>query len=133
MTFENVKVGDKVWSLNKGWGVVEKIEVLNRYPLRVMHDDGSSETYTADGKLYKNDKYPLIFWDEVVFQVPEKPLPKLEVDAKVVVWNHGQKHNMHFSHFAEGGGIIRMCTFDSGKTSFTTQETSLWSNYEVME
>lgn len=133
MTFETAKIGDRVWSLTKGWGEIIRIDYDSVYPLSVKYDSGGIVTFTFGGYLFIDGAIQSLFWDEVVIEAPAKPLPDLQVDAKVVVWNHGQKHNMHFSHFAEVRGIVRMFTFDSGKTSFTTQETSSWGSYEVME
>lgn len=132
MTFSNVKVGDKVWSFSNGFGVIIHINPRLNYSLEVKFEDDTLETFNYSGRRAEKDKYSTLFWDEVVFEVPEKPLPKLEVDAKVIVWDHGQKHNMHFSHFTEVRGVVRMCTFDGGKTSFTTRDTTAWPEFEVV-
>lgn len=65
-----------------------------------------------------------------------KPMPKLSVDAKVLVWGDGQgptrKLARHFSHFENG----KIRTFDAGLTSWTSRlrpETSEWDHWELAE
>lgn len=139
MTFSNAKVGDKVWSLNKGWGIVEKTGQSAIYTFRVRYNEEITELYTEDGKMYRSDKYPTLFWDELVFEVPKKPLPKLEVDTKILVWcNDGvKKEPRHFSHFGTDGKVY---AFIGGKTSFSlsttrmheSMKTTSWDNYEIV-
>lgn len=136
MTFSNVKVGDKVWSFNKGWGFVEAINETHQYPLDVRFPDTEFESYSLCGKLLDNYINPDLFWDEVVFEVPEKPLPNLEVDTKLIVWNKDSpsvKYKRYFSHFSEDGRINVFCM---GATSFSADcasaNTCVWSEYEVV-
>ena len=137
MTFSNVKVGDKVWSFSNGWGVVERTGESSIYTLRVRYNEVYTVLYTEDGKMYNSDMYPTLFWDEVVFEVPIKPLPKLEVDTKVVVWNRDSpsvKYKRYFSHFDEKGCLN---VFSNGATSFSADygfsTTNVWTEYEVVE
>ena len=62
-----------------------------------------------------------------------EPLPKMKVDAKILVWNDPEeKHKQHFSHFDEYGYIY---TFTDGKTSFTSRSTevSKWVDWDYAE
>lgn len=90
--FSNAKVGDRVWDIRKGWGTVECTDFGPDYSLRVEFDefdDGGDETFTIDGKYLFHDKNPTLFWDEVKFDVPEKPEYK-EGYVGFFVNNHGR-------------------------------------------
>ena len=80
-TFEDAKVGDRVWCILYGWSTVLAIVEDASWPVRT--DKGS---YLYNGRLSDNHGRTL-FWDEVIITPPEKPLPKLEVDTKVLVWD----------------------------------------------
>lgn len=66
-------------------------------------------------------------------EAPQKPLPVLEVDAKVLVWaDPSKKHRRHFSHFNGD----RICTFDSGATSFSMlhrNSITSWPYWELVD
>lgn len=66
MTFSNSKVGDKVYTISKGWGVVDEIDNSEMYSITVMFDEHTRNTYTKEGKEYEEDINPNLFWDEVV-------------------------------------------------------------------
>ena len=131
VTFTDAKVGDRVWSLTEGWGTVRnRLSPYTHYPLAVMFDNGAYRTYTLWGRLYIDDLNPTLFWDEVKIEAPEKPLPQLEVDAKVLVWvGLERKYKRHFSHFRDG----EIHVFDAGQSSWTGECTTGWDNWEVAE
>lgn len=132
--FSNAKVGDKVWSFTYGWGEVEYIgdeDVV--YPLTVNFDKGRS-VHTFSGKLFQSQNQSL-FWNE--FETPEsaykKPLPKLEVDTKVLVWDDDDedvKYRRYFKCFNEDGVIV---CFADGTTSFSSESDKVWNNWELYE
>lgn len=137
VTFTDAKAGDRVWSITEGWGVIrERRRPPTSYPLYVDFDNGNHKTYTLWGKYNYKDHGPTLFWDEVKTETPEKPLPQLEVDAKVIVWDQdGKKYNRHFSHFDEDG---RLFAFNYGHTSFTSESSpevwvTAWANWELAE
>jgi hypothetical protein len=74
-TFENAKIGDKVYSTVLGWGEIESIDMSNSYPIlvRFFHDN-SSTGYTIEGYYYSNIPIQSLFWDEVVIEAPKKPI-----------------------------------------------------------
>ena len=59
-TFEDAKVGDKVWDSRKGWGVVNELRYSSDYPILVDFAD-DCESYTLDGYYYKDDVNPSLF------------------------------------------------------------------------
>ena len=132
-TFETAKVGDRVWSLGMGWGEIRDTSHSARYPIHVCFQNGDYETYTLGGFYDDKDKTQYLFWDEIVIEAPVKPMPVLQVDAKVLVWDVPEiKHKRHFSHFDAHGYIY---TFTDGKTSFTSRSTevSKWLDWDFAE
>lgn len=137
VTFSDAKVGDRVWSLTEGWGTVRnRFRNYTEYPLTVEFENGEYKSYTLWGRFRTKDLSPTLFWDEVMIETPEKPLPQLEVDAKVLVWDQdGKKYNRHFSHFDEDG---RLFAFNLGHTSFTSEANpevwvTAWDSWELVE
>lgn len=133
-TFTDAKVGDRVWSLTEGWGAISKrFPPYTHYRLEVEFENSGHRTYTLCGRYHTSDLNPTLFWDEVQF---DAPLPQLEVDAKVIVWDTGgRKYKRHFSHFDEEG---RLFAFSLGQTSFTSESNpeiwvTAWDNWEVIE
>ena len=126
-TFEDAKVGDKVWDMRIGWTTIISINDVSRYPIRTE----TGKTYTTLGTCTIEDKFPVLFWDEVTITPPEKPLPKLEVDTKVLVWDTpDSKVKRYFSHFNKDGDIA---TFSGGRTSWSTNDNStiIWEYWEL--
>ncbi|MBS7349212.1 MAG: hypothetical protein KIG95_03470 [Comamonas sp.] len=132
-TFETAKVGDKVWGVENGWGEIQSINVSDNYPIRVIWGNYSNTTYTLEGKRAIAHNHQSLFWDEIEIKAPTKPMPSLEVDTKVLVWNDPKrKHNRHFSHFSDG----LIYTFEGGCTSFTAMHEDdiiSWKGWEVFE
>ena len=132
--FKNAKVGDKVWCMRRGWGVITHTEQGKRHPIGVKFSDRSFTSYTSDGKEYINDITPVLYWDELTIVPPKKPLPNLAVDTKVLVWDEGgnSKIRAHFHSFSEDGRIV---TYSNGSSSFTgdSRVKCLWRNWELYE
>ena len=125
--FSNAKIGDKLWSFRYGWGEVFDIIYNTQYPINIRFGRGTC-TYTTLGKSYAGDLLPDLYYDEIKFEIPKKPLPKLAVDTKVIV---DDLYKRHFSHF-NADGII--CTFTSGKTSWSSGgSTEPWDTWELAE
>jgi len=135
--FSSIKVGDKVWSIANGWGVVVKLDSFDvNYPITVHHEnDGLVYVYTTDGKYMDKDSYPTLFWSE--FEVPKKAfikhLQKLEVDTKLLVWeDENYKYKRYFAKYSNKGRVI---CYKYGLTSWTSdvKDVSEWNNWEVVE
>ena len=130
--FADVQVGDDVWDICKGWGVVDELICSSDYPIIVDFVD-EYETYTLDGYYFVGDVNPSLFWDEIEIKAPPKPpLPKLEVDTKVIVWSSaGVKTPSYFSHFDKDGVLH---AFFGGQTSFTSDsDTTAWDYWVTAE
>jgi len=133
--FSNAKVGDRVfdYTLQK-WGVVTSIKSNYTYCLIVQFGDDEEVSYTLSGKSLEDFKVPTLFWNKVKpIKPPKKPLPKLEVDTKVLVWGDDamDKHNRYFSHFDSDGKIN---CFADGTTSWTVVDSTdviVWDHWEL--
>ena len=127
-TFEDAKVGDRVFHYKYGWKTISHIKEESSYPIIIDYDF----SYTYNGFAEKTDSNPSIFWDEVKIVPPSKPLPKLEVDTKVLVWDSEKKVKLHrhFSHFEKNGKIV---TFAEGRTSWSQGDKSVvdWEYWEL--
>ena len=77
-TFENARVGDKVWHIIRGWGAVESIDERSAYPILVGFDDRRVGCFTFSGKALMVDLKPSLFWDEIKFEVPVQP-PRIKL------------------------------------------------------
>lgn len=88
-TFKDAKIGDRVWSILHGWGVIKDVIVddsdENTYPLEVAFDHkGSNRSYTYDGKHYNHEVSPTLFWQE--FDLPKFERPKRKVQKQIDGW-----------------------------------------------
>lgn len=60
--FSNAKVGDKVYCLINGEGVISKIIGNGTYPIRVSFDEGNSrDCYTRIGKIFDTTSHPSLY------------------------------------------------------------------------
>lgn len=77
--FRTAKVGDKVWCVKFGWGTIYKIYDEEIYGIKVEYIDAKGMTqydsFTFDGKYYKSDINPILFWNEI-------KLPRVDEDKK---------------------------------------------------
>ena len=133
-TFETAKVGDRVWSIKEGWGEIIEIDYDSDYSLSVKYDISGTDTFTFGGYEFIADPMRTLFWDEVVIEAPQKPLPDLKVDAKVLVWDSKRElaRTAHFCCFEDG----KIYTYRSGRTSFTKvsrDHLDGWNYWELAE
>jgi len=84
--FNGVKVGDRVWSINYGWGEVQ--EVGNDY-FKVYFEGINNDWYFMyNGFRADCDINQTLFWDEIKFKVPKKPNIELsEVEYRIDLIN----------------------------------------------
>lgn len=85
------EVGQVVWDVRKGRGVVAKVCTEDlEYPVIVEFDNGGVHTYTAEGKILLDDLYRSLYFSEpkIVAETmpPKKPfVPKLKEGDKIVL------------------------------------------------
>lgn len=75
-TFENAKVGDRVWDLRHGWGTVNSRQDNAPCPLSVWFDAGNCLGFSFDGHSYSQKR--TLFWDEIKFEAPPRPARKIK-------------------------------------------------------
>ena len=128
--FKNAKIGDKLYSIEEGWGVLEDI-IDSDYPL-IVQFKFQRISFTIDGKRWRLSKNPTLFWDEIKFEIPKKPLPDIKVDTPVLVWDEkgGKKKIRHFRKFTKKG---KMVCFAGGVASQTNKCTHEWNYWELVE
>ena len=118
---QGIKSGDRVWSVMYGWGTVSLRHTDQPYPVVVNFDSGFSHSFTLCGRLITSDINPTIYWDEIQFEAPERPKPKLphlEVDTKVLVRTAEDKPwtKRYFHSFNDEG---KLCTWIGGATQYS--------------
>ncbi|MCI4409003.1 MAG: hypothetical protein JHC26_07915 [Thermofilum sp.] len=72
-TFENAKIGDRVFSHTFGWGVIDEINEDSSYPIMVSFDT-DYDSFTMEGVYRKGTPIQCLFWDEVKIEAPKKPI-----------------------------------------------------------
>ena len=89
--FEGIKVGDRVWSLVYGWGVVTEVNPEDKYAqFRVKYDVGGSDYFNYDGKYaYDSKTRQVLFWSKVKLENTEKP-EKIELEVQNYLINLGR-------------------------------------------
>ena len=130
--FTKDQVGTRVWSFVNGWGTITEIDRSKPvYPVLVHFDTNTDDRFTPAGLSNKLDSYPTLFYDEIKYTIPPKPLPRLEIDTKVIVWDFSnEKYKRYFSHFGEDG---RIRAFKNGATSWSEIVTFPYANWELAE
>ena len=74
--FKDIKAGYRVWSFIDGYGVVAEDVKTNRngfkerYPI-VVNFKKHTRRFTHTGKQNHMDKYPVLFWEEIKFDIPK--------------------------------------------------------------
>lgn len=79
-TFENARVGDKVYCLMSGWGKMSGIRDEEDYPL-IVSFLCEAKTYTVDGKTCKTDCMPTLYWDKPEIIAPEQPKRTINING----------------------------------------------------
>lgn len=133
--FKDAQIGDRVWDIRYGWGIIvnNTHQGINERLILCRFNEKECYHFTVTGKSLPNDLHPTLFWNE--FKIPQeafiKPLPKLEKDTKVLVWDDSSeiKEKRYFSHFNRG----RMYCYDQGCTSWLGTTTHDWDNWELFK
>ena len=130
--FKDAKIGDRLYSVEDGWGIVEAINTSRIYPL-TMKFDFCVKSFTLEGRRYIGSQNPTLFWDKIEFEIPKRPLPDLKVDTPVFVWNEKgmAREKKYFKEFNEDGKIV---CFYGGATSWSYNGLDYeWNFWELAE
>jgi hypothetical protein len=92
--FTNAKLGDPVWCLLKGEGVITSITNSAHYPIKVAFQDEQDEqdevcsysVYTLDGKIIKSHKNATLFNKSIKIVTIDTPEPFEERVMEVSVY-----------------------------------------------
>ena len=85
--FKDARVGDRVWSVSQGWGVIADIN-KSKYPVVVeFKESGTRRVFTYEGRWVATDSYPTLFWDEVKIVPPPKPVRIVKKTAFINVYD----------------------------------------------
>jgi len=69
--FDGIKEGNKVWSLEYGWGTCFEVDLGIGFKVRYDLIDEYRVFYNFEGKTHKELNQTL-FWDEVKFKAPKR-------------------------------------------------------------
>lgn len=109
------KVGQKVWTIQYGWGKIQENNVGSIYRFMV-----NGVSYTEEGRYEIDDLVPSMFHDEPVWPDPEPPKPKFEYGQLIMVQDHFSKWKARYFHsYVENG----FCCFACGKKPGPETET----------
>jgi hypothetical protein len=119
--FASARVGDKVWDMMIGWGVIDNVDLNPRTPINVVFDDESSGSYRLDGRVHEDFINPVLFWRP--FEVPKEE--GIGLRDKDLVWCWDNKDTA-----AKLLGFYN----SADKKNFCWQGTRygrVWDNYEL--
>ena len=92
------EVGQKVWDVFYGEGVITSIENASHYPVAAAFSDGMERTYAADGKFVKSNEAPSLY-----------PYP-VEIVKKVVKpsinWEHVSGEYKYLAEDSNGAAFL---------------------------
>ena len=81
--FKNAKIGDKVYCLTLGWGIITNINKSIDYPLIVMFNETQEYNFSIEGKNTCYNPNPILFWNKVIIEPPPEPLDIKEIEEKI--------------------------------------------------
>lgn len=61
---EIYRVGDKVFDIRYGWGVIKQIDEGFPYPILVIYSEDIGNSYSLNGRNVDNDKVPTLSFTE---------------------------------------------------------------------
>jgi len=90
--FADAKVGDRVWSIEFGWGRVINTNFDHSFPILVEFEEKKfSVSYTPFGQRFLETKQTL-FWDEIKFEIPAKPKKKVRKEFFMNIYNPSDEY-----------------------------------------
>jgi hypothetical protein len=80
------KVGDLVFCLMCGWGIINRYDLTSGFPL-VVEFEYITQMFTIYGKNHSKEKHPILFTrEEAAVKFPEYPEPKRKVKKTLERW-----------------------------------------------
>ena len=130
-TFETAKVGDRVWDIVRGWGTIKSTSFANAkgFPILVKLDNNPTDaSYNLQGIYYIGHLKPSLYWDEIKFEAPKKPVVVPVKDTLVDCDGY-----LRYSAGTVNDHGDLWC-YPDGRTSATREGRNLtcWSNWEVV-
>lgn len=116
--FTDAKVGDKIYSLQYGEGVITSVANSEDYPIEAGFSSHSA-TFTKHGK-HRVHLYP------TAFRVPIKIVPadaKIFEEREMMVWDNDIKEALKRVVFYECFGVF--CAYSNDRTNFITWKYAL--------
>ena len=117
-------IGEKVWDVLLGWGEIVRVnpDPECAYPITVsfLHNTRYNKTYTRAGFNSTTHAHPSLYWDELVFAIPERPLPELPEDAKLLVYDE-ESETWQRAHFHSVNPDRSVNVWSYGHTSYTAE------------
>jgi len=94
-TFENAKVGDRVWSSVFGAGIILDNANSKDFPIYVKFSNFCA-SFMTDGKRFKEERRTL-FWEEIDMIPPERPKRKVKkvIEGWVNIYGDVTIGNIH--------------------------------------
>lgn len=82
--FSNAKIGDRVFSVQFGWGIVEGFHktIDNHELIKVKFSNRDFEYYFKDGRVNITDVNPTLFWNEVDLPTEVEDVKIVEVEER---------------------------------------------------
>lgn len=79
--FSKARSRDKVWSMEDGFGF---IDTIYENCFSVKFENGHCHIYSRDGRNERDALLPVLFWNEIHFDIPAPP--KRKVKKPVEFW-----------------------------------------------
>lgn len=86
-------VGQRVWSVKFGWGIITSISPDSTYPIRFISNKGETTTFQLDGKIDADDEHPSLFHKEQTFDFSK---PEWQPKEGELVWVWGKENKYPF-------------------------------------
>jgi len=127
MSFE---IGDKVFDMQYGAGIVIESAGTVSYPITVCFLDSRVETYTVEGRILNSFAMPTLYFKRPrITDIEPTRLPDLEVDTKILVRStiNSDWEKRHFKRWFNKDCVC----FASRMTSWTTKRTTTWGHWKL--
>lgn len=107
-TFENAKVGDKVWTVTDDWGEIVEIIETSEYPI-IVEFEACQLSFTVKGFYYETEKRQSLFWNEIKYEIPTRP--KRKSIKKIECWMNIYSDGDNTIHKTKDKANENACTY----------------------